>query len=81
MAECCAFPVPDKAFGEEIGIALVLSPDVSEEAARAAIAAECAAKLASYKIPKHMFFMESFPKNSGGKVVKPEVIKSALSHL
>lgn len=78
IAECCVFPVPHATFGEEIGIALVLAPGMSEEMARTAIAAECGLRLASYKHPKHLFFMETFPKNSGGKVVKPEVVKAAL---
>lgn len=78
ILECCVFPVPDAAFGEEIGIALVLSDGLSEAEARAAVMSECNAKLARYKQPKHLFIMDEFPKNSGGKVVKTKVIQRAL---
>ncbi|SLN71352.1 class I adenylate-forming enzyme family protein [Oceanibacterium hippocampi] len=78
VSECCVFPVPHATFGEEVGVALVLASGMSEDATREAIRVECAVKLASYKHPKHVFFMDSFPKNSGGKVVKAEVLKAVL---
>jgi fatty-acyl-CoA synthase len=35
----------------------------------------CAGKLARYKIPKRVAFVEALPRNAAGKVVKPELRK------
>jgi len=78
VAECCVFPVPHAAFGEEVGIAVVLRDGADATAVQTSITEECAAKLARYKLPQHFFVMDSFPKNSGGKVVKPKVMEAAL---
>lgn len=78
VQECCVFPVPHEAFGEEVGIALVLDKDAESDAVQAAIAAECGVKLASYKSPRHYYFRDNFPKNSGGKIIKPQVVAAIL---
>lgn len=78
IADCCVFAVPHATLGEDVGIALVLAPDMSEDAARQAVMAECSLRLASYKNPKRVFFLPAFPRNSGGKVVKPEVVRAVL---
>jgi acyl-CoA synthetase (AMP-forming)/AMP-acid ligase II len=78
IAECCVFPVPHATLGEEIGIAVVLGPDLPPADAFAAVRAHCAALLASYKVPTQFFAVDEFPKNSGGKVIKSELVKSVL---
>lgn len=60
VAECCVFPVPHETFGEEVGIALVLTESANSAEVEAAIAAECAVKLASYKLPRHFYICDSF---------------------
>lgn len=78
VLECCVFPVPDETFGEEVGIALVLAEGAEAQSIKSAVSVACAEKLASYKSPRHYYIRDSFPKNSGGKVVKPLLIKTIL---
>jgi acyl-coenzyme A synthetase/AMP-(fatty) acid ligase len=39
-----------------------------------AIIAHCRAALASYKVPREVFFVEALPKNSSGKILKKELV-------
>ncbi|CAN0599160.1 unnamed protein product, partial [Laminaria digitata] len=78
VAECCVFPVPHATLDEEVGMALVLKDGAEASTVQTRITEECGAKLASYKLPRRFYVMDSFPKNSGGKVVKSKVIQAAL---
>lgn len=66
-AAVLGWPSPDK--GEEVAAFVVTSGEVSE----AALQDHCRASLAPYKVPRGIFFVDDLPKNSMGKVVKPEL--------
>jgi long-chain acyl-CoA synthetase len=72
IAECCAFGVPDQRLGEEVGIAVVLKPGESLDAA--ALRGFCATVTASYKVPRYVWFMdEPLPRNASGKFLRREL--------
>jgi acyl-CoA synthetase (AMP-forming)/AMP-acid ligase II len=69
VAECVVFAVPDERLGEEVGAAMYLRPGASVSAEE--LREHCSGLLSSYKIPRHMWFMdEPLPRNANGKFVK-----------
>jgi len=63
--------VPDEEWGESVAAFVVLDPDVELDAA--AIVERCRRDLASYKKPRHVFFVDSLPRNTTNKVSKNEL--------
>jgi fatty-acyl-CoA synthase len=62
------FGVPDARFGEELCAAIILKDGVDTDAA--AIRAFCEGRIAHYKIPRYIRFVDSFPTTVTGKVQK-----------
>jgi len=60
---------PSAAFGEEVAAFVV----ARHGADATAIIAHCRVALASYKVPREVFFVEALPKNSSGKILKKEL--------
>jgi long-chain acyl-CoA synthetase len=79
VAESAVVGVPDETYGEAVA-AFVAARDGTRPSAHALIE-HCKARLAGYKKPKHVFFVESLPKNSTGKVIKIELRKTAAERL
>jgi acyl-CoA synthetase (AMP-forming)/AMP-acid ligase II len=71
IAEAAVVGVPSADLGEEIAAYVVCRAPVAESVLRAA----CAERLARYKMPKWIFFVDALPKNSAGKVLKAELSK------
>ena len=72
VAECVVFAVPDERLGEEVGAAIHLKPGNSPDAE--SIRAHCKGLLASYKVPRYLWFMdEPLPRNASGKFLKREL--------
>lgn len=71
VAESCVVGVPESRWGQEV-LAVVRR---AENAAidEAAVHAHCQRRLAAYKCPKYVRFMEAFPKTPTGKIKKNEV--------
>jgi fatty-acyl-CoA synthase len=73
VREVCVIGVPDEKWGE-VGKAVVsLKPGMTID--KAGILAELNGKLARYKIPKYVTFVDDIPKNSVGKIVVREIQK------
>lgn len=68
VLEVAVFGIPDPVYGESVSAAVVRRPgaSVSSEDLRA----WCAQRVASYKKPKQVEFMNELPKNAAGKVTK-----------
>ena len=73
--------VPDPVRGENIGAFVVCSPGVTVTAAE--LQAFCRAGLASYKVPKHIFFLteDEVPRTATGKIEKPILVRRAQDRL
>ena len=76
IAECSVFGVPDDRLGEEVGVAIYLTPGVTMTAED--LRAHCKATMAAYKSPRYIWFLEHpLPRNASGKFLKRE-LKDAL---
>lgn len=66
IIECAVIGEPDETFGEEIAAFVVVrQPKTAEE-----IIAYCKEKLAHYKVPRKIYFLDGLPKNATGKILK-----------
>jgi len=71
--------VPDKDYGEEIMACVILKPDVtsSEEEIKEFVLTH----MAKHKVPKHVVFVDSFPMNAAGKILKYKMREQAVELL
>jgi len=68
VLECAVVGRPDDRWGEVPVAFVVLKPGSSVGATE--LLAHCAGKLARFKIPKDVQFLEQLPRNPSGKVLK-----------
>jgi acyl-CoA synthetase (AMP-forming)/AMP-acid ligase II len=71
VIECAVIGVPDERMGE-VGMAYVVAhPD--HELSEEDVIAACRQRLANFKVPRRVAFIESLPRNAGGKVLKRQL--------
>jgi acyl-CoA synthetase (AMP-forming)/AMP-acid ligase II len=68
VVECAVFAVSDDRWGETVAAAVVVTPDSG--LADSAIVDHVRARLASYKKPTRVFFLDALPRNASMKVQK-----------
>ncbi len=68
IADAYVYGIPDEKYGEAVAAAIRLKP--SEEATPEEIRSFCEGRLAKFKIPRHIRFVDSFPMTASGKVQK-----------
>jgi long-chain acyl-CoA synthetase len=71
IREAAVLGVPHPEWGEEVGAAVVLEP--GEELAPEEISAWVRERIAAYKYPRIVWFLEELPKGPTGKIVKREI--------
>ena len=71
VADAAVVGVPDESFGEAVAACVVLEPGARATAEE--MIEHCRARIASYKKPSRVHFVDDLPRNSTGKVVKPEL--------
>ncbi len=71
IREAAVLGVPHDEWGEEVGAAVVLEP--GEECAPEEISAWVRERIAAYKYPRVVWFMDDLPKGPTGKIVKREI--------
>ena len=70
VAECAVIGKPDETFGEIVKAYVVRKqPGLSTEA----LIAHCKTKLADYKVPNEIEFIDELPKGPTGKVLRREL--------
>jgi malonyl-CoA/methylmalonyl-CoA synthetase len=68
VSESAVVGLPDADLGEAVVAAVVAVPGARQDGD--AIRAACRARLAGFKVPKHVFFVDDLPRNAMGKVEK-----------
>ncbi len=71
--EVCVIGVPDEKWGEVGKAVVALKPGAA--LTKAEIMAALKVKLAHYKVPHYVQFIEQLPKNNVGKIVNADVMK------
>jgi fatty-acyl-CoA synthase len=71
VAECAAFGLPDAQWGEAVALAVVLHAGalLSGEELRGHLAG----RLARFKLPRHVFFVDALPRTALGKLQRAEL--------
>ena len=68
--------VPDKDYGEEVDACIILN--LGEEATVEEIKEFCLAHMAKHKCPRYVDFVDSFPMNAAGKILKYKMREEAV---
>jgi len=71
ILEACTIGVPDAYRGEAPKAFVVLKPGMA--VSREELIAYCRQKLAAYKVPKEIEFMDELPKSAVGKILRKEL--------
>lgn len=71
--------VPDAVYGEAVTAFVELRP--GERLDAAGLIEHCKERIAGYKKPKHVFFVEALPRNALGKVLKAPLREQAAQNL
>jgi long-chain acyl-CoA synthetase len=76
VEECAVVGIPHEEYGETVTAFIRLKE--SQTASDEEIIRFCEEKIASYKIPKKVFFVTDFPKTPQGKILKRELRQSRV---
>ncbi|MGH9906865.1 MAG: AMP-binding enzyme, partial [Pyrinomonadaceae bacterium] len=76
VAAAAVIGVPDKLYGEEVAAFIVLKDGMKVNEAE--IISFCQERLADFKCPKRVKFVEEIPKGPTGKLLKRELAKLAV---
>jgi acyl-CoA synthetase (AMP-forming)/AMP-acid ligase II len=71
ILEAAVIGVPHDVLGEDVGAVVVAKPGVELDVSD--LEAFCRERLADYKVPRHIRFVEALPRNATGKVMKHEL--------
>jgi len=69
VSEAAVVGVPDESMGEEVGAAVVLKSDAGADDIRAFVRE----RVAAYKYPRVIWFLDELPKGPTGKILKREI--------
>ena len=79
VSDIQVYGVPDRKFGEQVMAAIILKKDVAmtEDEVREF----CKDRIANYKIPKYVKFVEGYPMTASGKIQKFKLREMAIKEL
>jgi acyl-CoA synthetase (AMP-forming)/AMP-acid ligase II len=72
VVEAAVIAVPHEVLGEDVGAFVVLRPGA--ELSSAELQAFAGQRLADYKVPRQVRYLDELPRNAGGKVLKSELV-------
>jgi acyl-CoA synthetase (AMP-forming)/AMP-acid ligase II len=73
ILECAVVGAPDKDWGEVAVATIVRGRDSAVDERR--VIAHCKQRLAGFKVPQRVVFLDELPKNSIGKILKRDIRK------
>jgi long-chain acyl-CoA synthetase len=73
VADVAVIGVPSERWGEEVKAMVVPKPGAPQDAA--SITAWARERIAGYKVPKSVTFIEALPRNASGKILRRELRK------
>lgn len=80
--ECAVIGKPDRRWGEKVVLVVAgVTPHVNKEVLAREIAALCRTRLAAYKVPKEIAFIEALPRSAFGKVLKRQLTEMEFSQV
>lgn len=79
VSDVQVYGVPDRKYGEQVMAAIILKKGV--EMAEDEVRDFCRGKIANYKIPKYVKFVESYPMTASGKIQKFKMRDMAIKEL
>ncbi len=78
VLETAAVGVPDEKRGEEVKLYVVLQPGFSSaQVTPSKVIAYCEDKLAAFKMPRYIEYMDEFPHTTSGKIAKHQLESTA----
>jgi fatty-acyl-CoA synthase len=79
ISDVQVYGVPDRKFGEQVMAAIVVKKGI--ELTEDEVKEFCRGKIANYKIPKYVKFVESYPMTASGKIQKFKLREMAIREL
>ena len=73
VADAAVVAVPHDVLGEDVGAAVVLRAGSDVEPSE--LTEFCAERLADYKVPRSVWFVDELPRNAMGKVLKRDIVR------
>jgi acyl-CoA synthetase (AMP-forming)/AMP-acid ligase II len=77
VADVAAAGIPDSEMGERVGVAIVARAPMTADDVKA----YCRERLAIYKVPEHVVFVDDLPYSETGKVVRRQLVELVVSQL
>lgn len=81
IKEVSVIGTPDTLYGEAVTAVVISQGDQEEELERQKILAHAKATLANYEQPTRIFFVQDYPRNATGKVVRLKLREQVMSDL
>jgi acyl-CoA synthetase (AMP-forming)/AMP-acid ligase II len=77
VLETAAVAVKDELRGEEVKLCISLQPGrTRDDVTPQAVAAFCAERLAAFKVPRYVAYVQDMPRTSSNKIAKTELVTS-----
>jgi fatty-acyl-CoA synthase len=79
VSDIQVYGIPDRKFGEQVMASIILKKgmEMTEDEVRAF----CKDKIANYKIPRYVRFVDSYPMTASGKIQKFKMRDMAIKEL